>query len=126
MSNYNIERESIIVEFSVIMANIDPQEEAPYVDYIKIQSVDRALLEQHLKSGISHFWGLKVEDGVMHPVDLALPLPKNLKLDGFATMNKANKIFREAGDADHYEFGKAHIVKSLAVIFPEPIIEGAA
>lgn len=120
----NLNRGSIITEFSVIMVNADAQKEIPYVDCLKIPQVNYSYLEQSMKVDGSYFWGLRIEKGVIQTVDLTLPLTKDL--DGFAVIHKSNKIFREAGDVDHYEFGKAHVIKSVATIFPESIAEKAA
>lgn len=115
-------RGPIFVEYIVIMASATPQEEVSGVDYVQRRGMNYDYLKELMQLKSSHMWGLKIIEGVMQPVELSLPLDRTLNLDGFSSIYKGHKIFQnaEAGD-DHHQIAKAHLVKSLEAVFPNPI-----
>ena len=118
----SINRGPIFVEYIVIMASATPQEEVSGVDYVQRRGVNYDHLKKLMQLNNSHLWGLKIVEEIMQPVELSLPLDKNLNLDGFACIHKGHKIFDGAEvDDDHHQIAKSHLIKSLEAVFPEPI-----
>lgn len=117
-ANFSTRNHPIISSYIVLMTNIEDKAVVDGVDCVDIKSINYEYMKEYMKLRCSHVWGLKLDKGVLYPVEVTLPIEQNL--DGWATIHKSHKMF-DGVSANHYEFGREKLIAALAQTFTAPI-----
>lgn len=119
--NIHQNQTNILQSNIVIVTNINTQVKADGVDVVITRGINYDYMKTYMEMRTSHVWGLKMEAGVFYPIEITLPIRRDL--DGWVAISKSHVMFNEAGITNPYEYAQKRLVEALAAVYPQPIVE---